>query len=173
MRSASTEPGHLIRRAKAHEAPLLGAMALRSKAYWGYSRAFIEACRNELTYTSEQLSSGRYDFFVAEIDAKVVGFFAVEHNGTLEAELEALFVEPEWIGHGLGRALMSYAKRIARLAGAHALLIQGDPHAEAFYTAAGGVRVADRESGSVPGRMLPVFRMDLGALEPNSPDRVD
>jgi GNAT superfamily N-acetyltransferase len=78
-----------------------------------------------------------------------------------ELELEALFVEPGRIGQGIGRALIEHAKFTAAQVGASSLLIQGDPHAERFYRAAGGRLVGRRESASIPGRFLPVFVIPL------------
>lgn len=65
------------------------------------------------------------------------------------------------IGRGLGRTLIEHAKEKATDLGIRQLVIQGDANAEAFYKAAGGVRDGQRESGSIPGRFLPVFRIDL------------
>jgi hypothetical protein len=38
----------IIRPAQADEVEALTALALRSKAHWGYDDAFMEACRAEL-----------------------------------------------------------------------------------------------------------------------------
>jgi hypothetical protein len=38
----------VIREAVSSEAALLSALAMRSKAYWGYSSDFMEKCRAEL-----------------------------------------------------------------------------------------------------------------------------
>lgn len=151
----------IIRAARGSEAEALGDLAFRSKAHWGYSRAFMEACRDELTYTPHQIESERFRFAVAEVDGRGVGFYALEQRSPAEVELEALFVEPPCIGRGYGRALMEHAKREAVKMGAASLVIQGDPHAERFYRAAGGVPVGRRESGSIRGRYLPVFTIDL------------
>lgn len=45
------------------------------------------------------------DTFVAEQDGQVVGYIALLKN-----EVGALFVQPAFHGHGVGRALMDYAK---------------------------------------------------------------
>lgn len=141
-------------------------IAFASKAHWGYSHAFLEACREELAAASVVSGSDRYGV-VAVVDSEPVGFYVWERISADEFELEALFVEPKWIGRGLGRRLMEDAKRSAREAGALRLIVQGDPHAEAFYLAAGGVRVGERPSASIPGRMLPDFRFDLTTLQPS------
>ena len=76
-------------------------------------------------------------------------------------ELEALFVEPRCIGQGFGRLLVEHAKSVALDMGASQLIIQGDPNAEGFYLAAGGVLTGTMESGSIPGRLLPTFVINL------------
>ena len=48
-------PRATIRRARPDEAALLSALALRSKAYWGYDTAFIEACVAALTIVPESV----------------------------------------------------------------------------------------------------------------------
>lgn len=83
------------------------------------------------------------------------------HPGGTEIELDSLFVEPEHIGKGFGRLLIEHAKSTAAKMGATRLIIQGDPNAERFYLAAGAFVTGTRESGSIPGRYLPTFAIDL------------
>jgi predicted N-acetyltransferase YhbS len=80
-----------------------------------------------------------------------------------EYVLAALFVEPRYIGQGVGRSLIEHAKIDARKDRARSLLVQGDPNATNFYRAAGGVQIGERESASIPGRYLPEFRIPLEA----------
>jgi N-acetylglutamate synthase-like GNAT family acetyltransferase len=152
---------HTIRVARAGEAGLLSELALRSKAHWGYSPEFIEACRAELSYREEQLQSKHMRFFVLESTEIVIGFYALTLQSGRAAELEALFVEPRFIGKGFGRVLIEDAKSVAATLGAASLIIQGDPNAERFYLAAGGVLSGTRESASIPGRFLPTFEISL------------
>ncbi len=156
-------PSILIRPAIADEATLLSELARRSKGHWGYPEEFLEACREELTVDPEQTSGGRYDCVVAEIDGTIAGFYALEALSATVVELDALFVEPEHIGRGIGRKLMQDAIRTTAARGAGTLLIQGDPHAVRFYEAAGGRQTGIRESDSIPGRYLPVFEVDVSA----------
>jgi GNAT superfamily N-acetyltransferase len=152
---------HLIRPAQAGEAQSLSGLALRSKAYWGYSTEFMEAVRAELSCSEQQLQSEHMRFFVLESAGRPVGFYALAHQSGTEIELDSLFVEPEHIGKGFGRVLLEHAKATAAKMGATRLIIQGDPNAERFYLAAGGVLTGTRESGSIPGRFLPTFAIDL------------
>ena len=147
-----------IRPAKLSEAELLSNLALRSKAYWGYSPEFIDACRQELTYSPQDIQKNH--FFVAEIDTLIIGFFALEIVSATEIELEALFVAPAYINRGYGRQLIDYAKLIARNLGSTVMIIQGDPNAKNFYLKVGGKLIGERESASIPGRDLPIFIID-------------
>jgi len=151
----------VIRPARAGEARLLSDLALRSKAHWGYSPDFIQRCRVELSYSEEQLLAEDMRFFVLEGSGHVIGFYALERRSSTEIELDALFVEPTFIGQGFGRRLIDHAKSVAASLGAEQLTIQGDPNAERFYHAAGGVLTGTRESASIPGRYLPTFAVSL------------
>jgi GNAT superfamily N-acetyltransferase len=148
-----------IRRAEPHEASTLSLLALRSKAYWGYSAEFMAACREELTYTPADFD--RLTFFVAEQTGSLFGFYALARHSAATVELEALFVEPTYIGQGYGRILIEHAKATAKTWQAEVMIVQGDPHATQFYQAAGGILTGEQESGSVPGRYLPTFSIAL------------
>lgn len=150
-----------IRAAEAREAGALTELAMRSKAHWGYSKSFMEACREELTVTPQAVTSADFHYRLAERDATMMGFYALEKLGEHEFELEALFVDPKFIGNGIGRALMDDAKKLAGELGGHTIIIQGDPNAEKFYRAAGGKPSGMRASGSIPGRSLPLFTIHL------------
>ena len=150
-----------IRPAHSQENQLLSELAFCSKAYWGYSPEFMEACRAELFVSEVDIANPHHHFAIAELDSKIVGYYALEDLTTDEYELVALFVEPQQIGQGIGRTLIDHAKSYARDNGAKYLLIQGDPNASDFYVAVGGVRMGDRESDSIPGRYLPEFRIFL------------
>lgn len=161
--SGSSQEAFKIRLARPDEAGLLSALALRSKAHWGYSEEFMAACRDELTYAAEQIDAPQFTFCVCTVEDTVVGFHALERLSPDCAELEALFVEPEYIGQGVGRALIEHAKDYARQRGSSSLVIQGDPNAEKFYLAAGAVRSGSKESRSIAGRKLPLFTVNLDA----------
>jgi GNAT superfamily N-acetyltransferase len=151
----------VIREACPGEASLLSALALRSKAHWGYPRDFLEACRNELTVDESRFGSADYRCFVAVEDDSIVGFYSLKSLAESYWELDALFVEPARIGTGTGRSLLRHALHILSDCGATRLVIQGDPNATDFYRAAGARRVGTRESGSIPGRLLPLFEIDI------------
>jgi GNAT superfamily N-acetyltransferase len=142
----------LLRPARADEAGPLSELALASKGHWGYDAEFLAAARTELTVTAGELAEQRAT--VAEVDGRVAGFYTLADEPP-ELELAMLFVAPDRIGTGVGRALWTHATGVAARLGAERVTIDADPYAEPFYLAMGAVRVGEVESGSVPGRMLP------------------
>jgi SAM-dependent methyltransferase/GNAT superfamily N-acetyltransferase len=142
-----------IRPARVEECDALTALAMRSKAHWGYDDAFMAACRNELTIRPEHVD--RVD--VAEDDdGRVVGMVRLEPD-----TLEDLFVEPDAIGTGVGRALVRHVVRRAATEGMRTLSIDADPNARPFYEAMGAVLVGESPSASIPGRMLPRLELSV------------
>lgn len=150
-----------LREARADEASALSALAMRSKAHWGYNAAFMRACETELTLTEEQIDSPESCTVVADRSGHLIGFHTLTLLADNEFELEALFVEPAQIGHGIGSLLVQDAVARATRGQGRRIIIQGDPHAAAFYRACGATLIGERESGSIPGRYLPLFEIDL------------
>lgn len=74
---------------------------------------------------------------VAEREGAIVGFAAVLPRDDGDAELDALFVEPSEWKQGVGRFLIEHCAGVARMRGAAALHVIGNPHAEGFYKACG------------------------------------
>ncbi|WP_437996791.1 GNAT family N-acetyltransferase [Sorangium sp. So ce185] len=149
----------IIRAARPEDAELLGALARRSKAHWGYSPEFLEACRAELSISPAYIA--QHPTFVLARGDDPLGFYTLEALSSTAVELGHLFVEPAEIGRSLGRALLSHAREEARRRGYRVLVIQSDPNAARFYEACGARRVGERRSASIPGRLLPLFELDL------------
>jgi GNAT superfamily N-acetyltransferase len=147
-----------FRAARGDEAALVSEMAFRSKAHWGYSDEFMEAVRDELTYSPQLCSSG--SMIVAERAGRVLGFYRLI-EGVPETRLESLFVDPAAIGTGAGKALLEHALGAAAALGAEWVTLEADPNAESFYAKFGAVRTGEVPSASLPGRVLPRMRFDL------------
>lgn len=161
----------MIRAARPEEAGELSDLALRSKGYWGYDKAFLESCREELTIPPEKVTVKRTYAAVAtpereDADALAVGSGRILGFGTLEGEppageLGMLFVDPDFIGRGVGSALFSHLAATATELGFHRLTIASDPNAEPFYLARGAVRIGGVPSPAAPGRTLPLLALAL------------
>nr|WP_306267995.1 GNAT family N-acetyltransferase [Pararhizobium sp. IMCC3301] len=137
------------------ECEALFDLCLRSKAHWGYDDAFLAACREELTVTGAMMQSSA--MAVAECDGVVYGLVQLDLTPS-EAVLEKIFVVPEAIGTGIGKALFRWAVMAAKDTGAGSFTIDSDPNAVAFYRHMGAVLIGSSPSGSIAGRLLPKLR---------------
>ncbi|MDA1059328.1 MAG: GNAT family N-acetyltransferase [Proteobacteria bacterium] len=150
----------MMRDATPDEDVALSALAMRSKAHWGYDTAFMDACRTELTVTPTMITTGEVRVAVDDKDEQVQGFYRLAiANG--EANVELLYVEPVAIGCGVGRVLWQDLCARAALAKATTVRIEADPNAVVFYERMGAVRIGDCPSGSIPGRTLPLLRASV------------
>lgn len=147
-----------IRPARPEEAALLSDLALRSKGYWPYDAAFLEACRAELTLSPAYIDT--HPVYVCEEQGRIIGFYALNDKPP-GGELDDLFVEPDAIGRGYGKRLFLHVVDTAKRRGWSEMMIEADPYAEPFYRAMGAVRVGDVPSGSIPGRVIPLCRLAL------------
>lgn len=140
-----------IRRAEPDEAAALTAIAHAAKRHWGYPDAWIAEWRDALTLAPAYILG--HAVFVAVEEDEPRGFYALSMEDGL-AELDHLWMEPGWMGRGLGRALFEHAVATARAAGAARLQIDSDPHAEAFY-----LRMGARRTGEIPADVDGVHRV--------------
>lgn len=150
-----------IRDATALDCEVVTDLCMRSKASWGYDEHFMELCREALTLTPARVAS--WTVRVAEVpDGRLVGVVASSAGDSeREAELELMFIDPAWMGRGVGAALMKDLARRLMDDGIETLWILSDPGAEPFYLRLGAVRVGLRPSDAIPGRQLPRLRLVL------------
>ncbi len=149
----------VLRAASVTEMGALSDLAMRSKAHWGYDAAFLEACRDELTFTATDVAR----IVVAESGGTLVGMYTVDGRPP-HGVLGNMWVDPAAIGSGIGRRLWQHAVASARARGFQALMIDADPNAEGFYLKMGAERVGETPSGSIPGRLLPLLRITTERL---------
>jgi len=149
-----------LRPAVPDDAGALTALALRSKAYWGYDNAFMKACVTELTITPERIADE--DITVAEAGGVIAGMVALAPGDRDDVrELEDMFVDTPFIGSGLGARLMAHAEDAARAQGVAHIDVDADPNAQGFYEKCGYRITGSSPSASIPGRTLPRLRLDL------------
>lgn len=149
-----------VRPGRPDEAERLTEIAHAAKRHWGYPDAWIAAWRNALTLTPERMAC--WHVRVAEADGEVAGFHAVSVDGD-SAALEHLWIDPPFMGRGIGRMLFDDAMRTAAASGARALVIDSDPHAEGFYVRMGAVRMGEVQADAEGvRRVLPRLRIAVG-----------
>lgn len=149
-----------------HDCKELTAIAMKSKAHWGYDENFMHAAREELAVTVSKVNSDEMFYRCAkDQNNNIVGFFCVnlvtDSEFNSDFELDALFTHPNWIGKGVGRQLFVDACNLCVNKHAKALIIQSDPNAVGFYHQMGCEIIGERASGSIVGRTLPVMRKIL------------
>jgi len=143
-----------IRTATVDEADALTAIAMAAKRHWGYPEDWIKRWEADLTITSDFVSQN--SVFVAEEAGEARGFYALSVQDG-KAELEHMWVKPQYIGTGIGKELFLHAMdRVTELR-VNEVNITADPNAAAFYEHMGAERVGDVES-SIEGRKLPRLR---------------
>ncbi len=134
-----------IRRGKGQEASELSDLAYRSKAYWGYSDEFMEACRDDLTLSPAYIET--QEVYVLEDEGSIKGFMSLEKDvGQEQWLLGFLFLEPESVGKG----------------DIPVITIHSDPYAEPFYLSRGAKRVGEIPSTVIPDRKLPLLEVEIG-----------
>lgn len=153
MPSAKAD-GLILRPARAEELPALTGLCLHAKADWGYDADFMAACRDELTLTHRDLTETCLR--VAERAGRVVGVAQLA-----DSAIDKLFVAPEAMGSGVGRALFDDMLRAAGAGGLTSVEIVADPNALAFYERTGAVRTGEVRSESIPRRMLPLLTLKI------------
>ncbi|OUQ85356.1 N-acetyltransferase [Brevibacillus brevis] len=149
-----------IRRGKGQEASELSELAYRSKAYWGYSDEFMEACRDDLTLSSAYIET--QEVYVLEDEGSIKGFMSLEKDAEQEQWLLGyLFMEPEAVGKGYGKVLWQHMVEVAQKLDIPVITIHSDPYAEPFYLSRGAKRVGEIASTVFPGRTLPLLEVEI------------
>lgn len=129
-----------IRRAAPDEAGTLTALAHAAKRHWNYPQAWIERWKTDLTITPDFIAN--HEVYVATIDGAIAGCCALVVGDSL-AELEHMWIDPQQMGNGVGRALFEYTKQRAQKLGLAELELSADPHAEGFYERMGAKRIGE------------------------------
>jgi GNAT superfamily N-acetyltransferase len=162
-------PDITIRLARRGEAPSLTELCTRSKAYWGYDAAFMAAAARTIEIRERDIRAKRVLMAVSDFnsarDSVQVPLLGVAAVAPMDSrglfDLSHLFVAPEAFSQGIGRALFDAAVQLAMAQGARRLSILSDPNAAGFYEKLGAERRGEAPSDAVPGRMLPLFELDL------------
>ena len=136
----------MIRRAAVEEASVLTTIALAAKRYWGYPEHWIKHWESDLTVSPEFIRDNHV--YVAEADGEVRGFYAlcVGEEKERKAELEHLWVTPDFIGTGIGKELFLDAMERAAALDVRDVELSADPNAAGFYTRMGATQIGEVDS---------------------------
>lgn len=124
-----------IRIAAADDQKPLEALQWRASLEDSDYRDALLANPDAIELPLEQIEAG--GVFVAETSGCIKGFAAILPREDGDFELDGLFVEPDSWRSGVGRTLVEHCCVKAGAAGASALHVVANPHAEGFYAACG------------------------------------
>jgi GNAT superfamily N-acetyltransferase len=148
-----SEPQVHIRPARPDEGDRLRELASASKGHWGYEPEQIRRWVEGGDFSPAGLRGKLV--FVADANGDAVAWAAVIPKGEV-MWLEDMWVDPPWIGKGLGSLLFDHALALAREHGARSMEWEAEPHAVGFYQRVGGRHLRDSEPTEF-GRVVPVM----------------
>jgi GNAT superfamily N-acetyltransferase len=147
----------VVRAGSETEFARLREIAVDAKAHWGYDRARVEEWARHGDFEPESLRAR--EVYVAEADGAAIGWGALIMRGEV-GWLEDLWVDPPWIGRGVGRLLFEHVAERARGLGARRLEWEAEPNAAGFYERMGAAYVRPSEVTEW-GRALDVLGVEL------------
>jgi GNAT superfamily N-acetyltransferase len=153
------DPPMRIVRARPEDAEALTEIVFAAKRHWGYPESWIQGWRETLTIRPESIVANVA--YTAIEDDRPVGLYLLTEEGD-GLDLGHLWVLPEAMGRGIGRALFEHAVEQARNLGSSVIKIESDPNAEEFYLHMGAKRIGTNIS-EVDGarRELPLLTYPL------------
>ena len=156
-----------IRPARPEEADVLTEIAHAAKRHWGYPENWIEHWKADLTITPDFIREN--EMYVAVSGEEIVGCCAIVFSDSL-TELEHMWIKPEYMGAGVGRALFMHARERAADLKVPAMELSADPNAEGFYQRMGAKRIGEVKS-EIEGkpRVLPRMSVSLDSYKKEPP----
>jgi GNAT superfamily N-acetyltransferase len=138
------------------DAGLLAEICVAAKGYWGYSQEWMTKWSELLRVTPEYIHDNLV--FKALVEGEAAGWYALAGTGDVMV-LDHLWVRPEHIRQGIGRALFYHALQTAANLDAKKLEIESDPNARGFYEKLGAKFV--RYVHSSMERELPYLEISI------------
>jgi len=148
-----------IRVGSPHEGARLKEIAIASKGHWGYGPDRVRRWADEGDFAPARLR--QLTVLVAEVESRAIGWSSLESKGET-CWLGDLWIEPDWIGKGIGRALFLRSAEHARALGAKWLEWEAEPNALGFYEKMGGRYLREAEPSSW-GRRNAIMGVELDA----------
>jgi GNAT superfamily N-acetyltransferase len=151
-----TNPGLRIRFAMPADIDILRRLFRRASLSNEGDRAKLLANPDALELSDRCVSEGRARV-AATADGRIVGFATWLVSG-IGLELEDLFVDPDWMRRGVGRALVRDVVGIARRRGFLQVEVIANPHALGFYERVGFFvdREVETQFGPAPRMLLEI-----------------
>jgi GNAT superfamily N-acetyltransferase len=147
-----------IRPARPQEGDRLRQIALAAKAHWGYDEDWVRGWAAQGDFSPEALAAR--PVLVADLGGRAIGFAMLIAQGDV-CVLDDLWIDPDWIGRGIGTRLFEACAERARDLGATRLEWEAEPNAVGFYERMGG-RYLRESAPTELGRTVPDMGLELG-----------
>jgi N-acetylglutamate synthase-like GNAT family acetyltransferase len=147
-----------IEKANTDDNEILTEITKKSKAYWGYSNEQMELWSELLTITRNYIETK--NVFKLVLDSIIAGYYSFFSLEEETVKLDNLFILPDYIGKGHGRALMDDFLSRLKQRNVKKVLVDSEPYAEKFYSKFGFIRVGQLET-SVKDRYLPIMELRI------------
>lgn len=145
--------------AEFNDAGLLTQIAISAKRHWNYPDAWMQIWLPSLTMTPEYI--GTHEVWMAIVNKHPVGYYSFDENEE-GFWLDNLWISPDHMGQGIGKALFEHALERCKKHGVSVLKIEADPNAQSFYERMGAQKVAEHQT-QVAGeqRVLPIMEIRM------------
>lgn len=127
-----------------------------SKGHWGYEDKFCQEFVDEWGLTEDYFANSILYKVVDE--HKLIGIIGLSMKEN-KPYLDYFFLQPEYIGKGLGRKMWHKVIQICKQQGWHSFELYSDPNAEPIYHSLGATTIGAYES--FPGRKVPLMQYIL------------
>lgn len=125
--------GLTLRSAGPADHPALRALKRRSAMTIEADRAFLAAHPE----AAEEIDFDTLAITLVEDQGRLAGFAGFTRVSSQDIELAELFVDPEFMGRGIGRSLVNLVADNARQTGCANVIVDANPAAIPFYRALG------------------------------------
>ncbi|MFD1615817.1 GNAT family N-acetyltransferase [Gelatiniphilus marinus] len=147
-----------IEKAIIKDAKDLTELTIRSKSYWDYSAEQIEEWRKDLTISESYILEN--EVYKLTEDNNIIGYYSFFKSNDTDVKLENLFVDPKFIGCGIGKTLMTDFLQRIRKTKFERIILDSDPNAEKFYEKI-GFKIIGKLETSIENRFLPIMEMKI------------
>jgi GNAT superfamily N-acetyltransferase len=149
----------LIISAQPEHAADLTRITISAKRHWGYPESWMQHWLPSLTITAGYIET--HETWMLLVEGLPVGYYSFSQSEDAWW-LDNLWVLPEYMGRGLGKALFQHALERCGTLGIFKLNIEADPNAQSFYEKMGARKVHEHHSelDGTP-RILPIMEINL------------
>jgi len=147
-----------IEKAQNIDAKDLTELTINSKSYWSYSLDQIAQWKDDLTISFEYINQAEVYKLIDE--NQLIGYYSYLELNNKKVKLDNIFLEPDFIGKGYGKVMMSHFIQHVKDKGYERIHLESEPNAENFYQNL-GFKVIDWLESSIKNRFLPIMELEI------------